>query len=97
MDEKRKFFRIRNRGEMHACIEDNEIHIIDLSACSAAITPGIELPHTGIMELKINMFKINLNYELLRVDKEKAILIFNDEEHIAKLLAVLKNLRREQV
>jgi hypothetical protein len=93
MDEQRDFFRIKNKGEIRAYFEDKEVHIIDLSAASAAIIPDEELPKTGMIELKINLFTISLNYDVLRKSDDTMVLIFNNEEQISALLPVLKNLR----
>lgn len=97
MDEKRKFFRIKNKGEIHARFDNQPLEVIDVSAFSAAVITHLELPQTGIIELKINLFATNLNYELLRQkDDNGYILIFNNESQIEILLTVLKNLRKEQ-
>lgn len=97
MDEKRKFFRIKNKGDIHARFDNYTLEVIDISASSAAIISDLELPQTGIIELKVNLFATNLNYEILRKNENNVtILIFNDENQIDKLLPVLKNLRKEQ-
>ena len=95
MDEQRDFFRIKNKGDMLAQFEDQALNIIDMSASSVAITPEVKLPRTGILELKINLFKIHLHFEVLSTNAEKTVLIFTNGDHVEKLLPVLKNLRRE--
>jgi hypothetical protein len=93
MDEKRKFFRIKNKGEVQARFKDTSLHIIDISPCSVAVISDVELPPTGTIEVKIKLFKIDLNFEIIRKNEERTVLLFNNEEYIAKLLPVLKNLR----
>ncbi|RUR12271.1 PilZ domain-containing protein [Legionella sp. km772] len=97
MDEKRKFFRIKNNGEIQARFDNQVLEVIDVSASSAAVLTDLELPQTGIIELKINLFVTKLDYEILRKrENNSTILIFNNESQIEKLLVVLKNLRKEQ-
>jgi hypothetical protein len=96
MDEQRKFFRIKNKGEIHAQFEAQELIVIDMSACSAAVKTEINLPPIGIVTLKINLFSININFELLRKNEDgTSILIFYQEEQTEKLLPVLKKLRKD--
>lgn len=94
MDEKRKFFRIKNKGEISAQFGTHSIHVIDISASSMAIVPDIDLPQSGTIELRINLFLIQVEYDILRSTKESIILLFPKEEHINKLLPVLKNQRK---
>lgn len=94
MDEKRKFFRIKNKGEISAQFGTHSIHVIDISACSIAITNNIDLPLTGVIQLRINLFLINVEYEILRSTEESIILLFNNEEDINRLLPVLQNQRK---
>lgn len=95
MDERRTFFRIKNRGEIHAQSQGKEVHIIDLSAHSAALVSDAQLAAKGIIELKINLFSIQIHYEIFKKNREKTIVLFTQEEQINTLLSVLKNLRRE--
>ncbi len=96
MDEKRKFFRIKNKGEIQAHFDNQLLQVRDISASSAAVVTDLILPQTGIIELKINLFVINMNYELLKKRGDNTIVIFNNEYQVEKLLVVLKNLRDEQ-
>lgn len=93
MDENRQFFRIKNNGAMRAHIQGKMVYIIDISANGVALKTEAQLPPSGIMELQINLFQLKLNYDFLKADCEKTILIFKNEEQNIKLLAALKNLR----
>lgn len=96
MDEKRQYFRIKNHGEMKAFFNSQPLQIIDISAASIALTASIELPSSGSIELSINLFSMQLDYEFFT---QRAggiiILLFPKEEQREKLLPVLKNLRNE--
>lgn len=96
MEEQRKFFRIKNKGEIRAQFEAQELIVIDISASSAAVKTKIDLPPMGILTLNIKSFSININFELLRKNQNgDSILIFYQEEHIEKLLPKLKELRKD--
>ena len=95
MDEQRKYFRIKNTGEIQASFNNHALEVIDLSASSAALRTEKELPAAGIIELKINQFTLDIAFELLRVNPDHSvILVFTQEEQIEKLFPVLKNLRK---
>ena len=94
MNEERKYFRIKNEGEMCAFIKNQSLEIEDLSAKSISIITDIELPTTGTLELKINLFAINMQYQYLRTNPDHTIiLLFKQRHQINKLFCVLKNLR----
>lgn len=97
MDEKRKFFRIKNNGEIQVRFNNELLELIDVSAGSAAVMTELELPQFGVIELKINLFVMKLNYQIFKKREPNAyILTFNVDSQVEKLLGVLKNLRREQ-
>lgn len=97
MDEKRKFFRIKNNGEIQVRFNNELLELIDISAASAAVITELELPQFGVIELKINLFVMTLNYQLFKKREPNVyILTFNEESQVEKLLVVLKNLRKEQ-
>lgn len=97
MDEKRRFFRIKNSGEIQIRFNNELLELIDVSAGSAAIITELELPQFGVIELKINLFVMKLNYQIFKKREPNTyILMFNEDNQVEKLLGVLKNLRKEQ-
>lgn len=98
MDEKRKFFRLNNRGEMFAYFNKHPLEVINISASSLAVNTKLILPQTGVVELKINLFISQFTYELLNKKRDDGltILLFNEQNKINNLLLVLKNIRNEQ-
>lgn len=97
MDEKRKYFRIKNNGEIHAKAANHPLNILEMSSSGAAIIKkNINLPKEGSIEIQIHSFSIIVNYAILRIVKNTMILVFKNEEEINKLFLPLKHLRDEQ-
>jgi hypothetical protein len=96
MHENRKFFRIKNQGEIQASIENNSFEVIDISASSIALISRTILPKKGIINIKIHKFSLSVDYELLKQTEQTCILIFPKEEQTELLFPILKNLRNEQ-
>lgn len=97
MDEKRRFFRLKNNGEIHAKAANASLDVIDISSTGIlVIKKNDNIPKKGIIELSIHSFSTDLSYQILRAEEQTMVLIFNDEEEINKLFLVLKNLRNEQ-
>lgn len=97
MDEKRKYFRVRNNGEIEAYFNGVLLNVIDISAASVAIAQSIDLPAKGTILLKINNFSINADFEYLRTLDEVTILLFQNENQINSLLPVLKRFRAQHL
>ena len=97
MDENRKFFRLKNKGDIQAQYHEHRIEVMDISASSIAVIANKELPPYGTIELKINLYNSFLNYELLRTtEKNISILMFENRHQIQELFAVLKDLRKQR-
>lgn len=97
MDERRQYFRVKNNGEIHASLFNNSLEVVDISSKGALVVKNnIDIPKTGTVTLQIHNFMMELSYELLQVEDEKLILLFNKEEEINKLFVVLKRLRDER-
>ncbi len=96
MEEKRKFFRIRNQGDMFAKTVHGPLEVIDMSAASAAVKSDYQLPQQGTLELKISGLMLLVDYEILKVSGQHLVLAFNNEEQIELLLPVLKTLRNQR-
>jgi hypothetical protein len=97
MDEKRKFFRLINHGEIQAKYSDQSLNVVEISSSGAlVIKKNINLSQRGSIEIIINNFDMLIHYEILRADEETMVLIFKYESEINKLFRALKNLRDEQ-
>lgn len=97
MDEKRRYFRLKNRGEILARASTLNLEVVEISSAGVVvIKKNIDIPPKGLMEIKIHNFSMNINYELLRTEKSIMILIFNIEDEIKQLFLALKQLRDEQ-
>jgi hypothetical protein len=94
MDENRKFFRIKNNGEIMAFYEDRYLKIIDISPCSAAITTEVQIPDSGVIKLRVEELRTTVCYEVLKKTDEKIILIFKGDKQINQILQVLKKLKK---
>ena len=98
MEEQRQFFRVKNNGAIQARLDDELLHVIDISSTGILIiTQKLDFPNQGIIELKIIKWVMNLSYELLRMENNKIVLTFIKEEEINKLFPVLKKLRDERL
>ncbi len=60
MDEKRKYFRLTNKGEIQASAQGLNLEVIDISASSVAIVSNSELAAKGILRIQINNFSLIL-------------------------------------
>ncbi|KTD61063.1 hypothetical protein [Legionella shakespearei] len=97
MDEKRKFFRLKNHGEILAKSSEQSLEVVEISSSGAlVIKKNINLSQTGTIEIIINNFDMLIHYQILRTDEETMVLIFKKEFEINKLFRALKNLRDEQ-
>jgi hypothetical protein len=96
MHEQRQFFRLTNEGEIEASLGIYSLKVINISATSISIFPHIELPKTGIIELKIQTILMKMDYILSKIRQETTILKFTQEEQIDKLFIILKRLRAER-
>jgi hypothetical protein len=97
MDERRHFFRIKNKGEIQITIADEALDVIDISSTGVlVIKKKTDFPQQGMLALKIHNFSMNLHYTILKTEKDTMVLVFNVENEINTLFAVLKNLRDEQ-
>ena len=98
MDEKRKFFRIKNMGEIQAHSDSYNLDVVEISSGGAVvIKKNIYLPKHGTIAIKINTFTMDITYEILRTVKNTMILIFVNEDEISQLFTVLKQVRNEQM
>ncbi|KTD75476.1 hypothetical protein Lwal_2414 [Legionella waltersii] len=88
---------MKNNGEMRAFISHVALDVIEISSNGAlVIKKSVHLPSAGVIEIHINNFAINVNYEILRTDKDAMVLVFINEEQINALFVVLKHLRDER-
>jgi hypothetical protein len=96
MDEKRRFFRIKNQGEIQAKSASDALEVVDISSTGMLlIKENANIPKKGTIDLNIHNFSINVSYEILKSENNKMVLVFNKEEEINKLFLVLKKLRNE--
>jgi hypothetical protein len=97
MDENRRFFRIKNKGDIRASSENKSLDVIDISSSGVLIIKkNSALPKAGTLELNIRTFSLKISYEILRIEKEMMVLGFNNKEEMNTLFLVLKHLRDEQ-
>ena len=97
MEEHRHFFRIKNKGEISATSADEPLDVIDISSSGIlVIKKKLNFLQQGILKINIHNFSMELNYKVLRTEKDTMVLIFTVEEEINTLFVVLKNLRVEQ-
>lgn len=80
MDERRKYFRLKNHGEINASLDNNSIEIVEISSNGAVVVKQkTDIPKEGVLKLQIHNFIMELCY---------------DETN--KLFLVLKRLRDER-
>ncbi|HAZ7572099.1 PilZ domain-containing protein [Legionella sp. PATHC032] len=97
MDERRKYFRLKNHGEMNASLDSNPIEIIEISSNGALVLKQkTNIPKEGVVKLQIHNFIIELCYELIRAEDNNIVLHFTKEDETNKLFLVLKRLRDER-
>ncbi len=95
MEEQRKYFRIKNNGQIRAKVNDMIVDVFDISAESVSITDGKKVPHYGKLEIQFNFFTIFIEYQYLKTKEEYTILNFIHEHEILKLLEALKKLKNK--
>ena len=93
MDEKRKFFRIKNNGEFEARINTQALEVIDISAASVCIVTCPCLAENGSLVVKVKKVVLKMDYEILRIVDDRTVLIFNNESQVNELFQTLKQLR----
>lgn len=94
MEEKRKYFRIKNPGSIKATYDKHDLYVIDISPAGAhIISKDINIKPNGVIDVVIHYFSNKINYELLKKQGDENIVTFKDEKEISTLLAALKNLR----
>lgn len=96
MDERRKYFRIKNNGDILAKVSNHPIEIVDISAASARVVYNSHLSKHGTMAITIHNFTLYASYDMLRTEKNDAILIFKNQSEINQLFTTLKHLRGER-
>lgn len=97
MDERRKFFRLKNHGEIQAKSPTHSLDVIEISSSGVVvIKKNIHLDQNGTIEIKIHSFIMSIHYEILRTDEVTMVLIFKNEMEINRLFLALKHLRDEQ-
>lgn len=97
MDEKRKFFRLINHGEIQAKSSDQPLDVVEISSSGAlVIKKNLNLTQKGTIEIIIHNFDMLIHYEILRTDEETMVLVFKYETEINKLFQALRHLRDEQ-
>lgn len=93
MDEKRRYFRIKNDGQIEAKNELGTIKIIELSNSGAVIEKNPALTRTGKFDLKIYSYITTINYEVLRDEEQTSVLKFTNTEEKESLFYALKQIR----
>ena len=97
MDEKRNFFRVKNKGDILAKYGSHSLDVIEVSSSGVAIIKkSIHIQKEGTLELNINHTSVKIKYELLRIEKKTMVLIFKNKEEIDKLFLILKQLKDER-
>lgn len=96
MDEKRKFFRVKNSGQIQATYNSHAVEIMEVSNSGAVIKKNDYLPNQGTIKITIHNFSTDIEYHILRVDEEKEILNFKNDDEVDGLFTALKHLRDER-
>lgn len=97
MDERRQYFRIKNYGEINASLSNRTLEVIEISSKGIlVIKKHSDVPNNGKLTIKIHNFSMDLNYKVLRVEKESMVLLFINEEETKELFVVLKKIRDER-
>lgn len=96
MNEKRRFFRYKNTGQIQASCGLQSLDVIDISSSGMLIKKEALLPKTGILNIKIQYTSLNVHYEILRQDEVNMALVFNIQDEIESLFKILKQLRDEK-
>lgn len=96
MDEKRKYFRVKNNGQILSQYHSHPLNIIELSYSGAIIQKDDSLPQKGSFEIKIHQFSTTINYEVIRVDSDSMALAFTNDHEMEHLFLALKNLRNQK-
>jgi hypothetical protein len=96
MNEKRRFFRYKNTGQIQASCGLQNVHVLNISSTGMLIKKEERLPKTGILNIKIHYSSLNVHYEILRQDEVSMALVFNIQDEIESLFKILKQLRDEK-
>ncbi|GAN28816.1 hypothetical protein lpymt_00401 [Legionella pneumophila] len=57
MDERRKYFRLKNHGEINASLDNNPIEIVEISSNGAVVVKQkTGIPKEGVLKLQIHNF-----------------------------------------
>ncbi|HAT7074022.1 TPA: PilZ domain-containing protein [Legionella pneumophila] len=97
MDERRKYFRLKNHGEINASLDNNPIEIVEISSNGAVVVKQkTDIPKGGMLKLQIHNFIMELCYEVIRAEDSNIVLHFTKEDETDKLFLVLKRLRDER-
>ncbi|HFL3495743.1 TPA: PilZ domain-containing protein [Legionella pneumophila] len=97
MDERRKYFRLKNHGEINASLDNNPIEIVEISSNGAVvIKQKTDIPKEEILKLQIHNFIVELSYEVVRIEDKNIIIHFTKEDETNRLFLVLKRLRDER-
>lgn len=97
MDERRKYFRLKNHGEIKASLDNNPIEIVEISSNGAVVVKQkTDIPKEGVLKLQIHNFIMELCYEVIRAEDNNIVLHFTKEDETNKLFLVLKRLRDER-
>ncbi|CCD04524.1 Uncharacterised protein [Legionella pneumophila] len=97
MDERRKYFRLKNHGEIKASLDNNPIEIVEISSNGAVVVKQkTDIPKERVLKLQIHNFIMELCYEVIRAEDNNIVLHFTKEDETNKLFLVLKRLRDER-
>ncbi|AMP88518.1 PilZ domain-containing protein [Legionella pneumophila] len=97
MDERRKYFRLKNHGEINASLGNNPIEIVEISSNGALVLKqNIDIAKEGILKLQIHNFIMELSYEIVRIEDKNIVIHFTKEDETNRLFLVLKRLRDER-
>ncbi|HAT6978254.1 TPA: PilZ domain-containing protein [Legionella pneumophila] len=97
MDERRKYFRLKNHGEINASLVNNSLEIVEISSNGALVLKqNIDIPKSGILKLQIHNFIMELGYEVVRIEDKNIVIHFTKEDETDRLFLVLKRLRDER-
>jgi hypothetical protein len=96
MHEQRKYFRVKNTGQIKAHCGTLILKIIEVSSAGAIIEMSPDLPTSGLINLQINNFTTTIQYTILRTEHEIIVLEFTNDHDKDNLFSALKHFRDEQ-
>lgn len=98
MDEKRKYFRIKNKGDIEARYGNLALEVIDISSAGAlVIRKNTNLQQDGLIELIIHNLSLPVHYNILRVENDTMTLTFNIHEENERLFQILKQMKKDHL